>query len=780
MNITMRTRYLSVITADAPLPDPEDPGGTALWSESFEGGLDGEVASTATTTADSASGSGTLTHSDTWSLDGSPSLSIAGTASHYLRKESASHDEHYASFYYHHNVIPGETAYIYQLYAADGTTVALRVGITAAGLVYLQDSTTGTGAADDLSPALTVGQYYRFDLTAGHGAAQLSIFNEAAINETGTTLDWDTLTITLTATAFSDEIIGLVNTLAAGGGGVSGNLVDEGFEGGSNTTAPTTSTTTADQVTGSGTLTHSTTYAAEGTIGLKVNGTTSHMCRWVKASRSNTYLSFYLRFVTAPGTNSAYLIQVQNGGNTGAAFQLGIETSGKLRIRDSNNGTGGALATAAAALSTNTNYRVDITAAGAGDLTMRYYTGANIDSTNTANAVETLTCTLTATNFADIQVGNVSTIGTAPTFYIDRFKADNTALPSPIGGAAAGPIGGYMERFKSDSGSMPAPLTIGENPPPSTFSPLLVPPPGKVLFGASTPVQGANGTTAAGLAEWVAAAGARPQILHFYKPTWNGVFTSGERAMLEPAGGERAIPFVNIKPGQGQTKAQIAAGGADAQLDSFIAGVKTYPHKVFVALWHEFDNDSHGTGNTFADYAAAWQYVVTYCRNHGLPRASLGGNVVWVFNQTGYSGNSGTAWADLIAMYPGDDYVDWIASDPYAHTGDTSFSDIVQEPSTGSTISYFNWARTLHPSKPFMLAEWGVDQNDLSDSQAAAFLNTVVDDLVTLYPNVKALVYWNSTAASGTYYIQNRALTKAAMATLVADTVFDLDISEAP
>ena len=203
-----------------------------MVSESFDGADDGIIPQTgvnATVSADSITGSGTITHSQTWSLDGGGSLGIAGTASHYLRWVHPSTAAHRAQFYYKHDDLPGETAYVYYLYAGNATTVALRIGVTALGEVYLQDSTTGTGAADDLSAALTVGSYYRFDLTANASTATLSIFDINTINNTTTATDWATLTCTLTATTFSDEALGLINTLASGGTVVTGNLVNEGF-----------------------------------------------------------------------------------------------------------------------------------------------------------------------------------------------------------------------------------------------------------------------------------------------------------------------------------------------------------------------------------------------------------------------------------------------------------------------------------------------------------------------------------------------------------------------
>ena len=73
--------------------------------------------------------------------------------------------------------------------------------------------------------------------------------------------------------------------------------------------------------------------------------------------------------------------------------------------------------------------------------------------------------------------------------------------------------------------------------------------------------------------------------------------------------------------------------------------------------------------------------------------------------------NDPSWWDDL---YPGDDVVDWIGLDSYVnaqpggyHYGD--FTDLMDRTTDKAKFpGFYDWATTRHPSKPIMVAEWGV------------------------------------------------------------------------
>jgi len=104
---------------------------------------------------------------------------------------------------------------------------------------------------------------------------------------------------------------------------------------------------------------------------------------------------------------------------------------------------------------------------------------------------------------------------------------------------------------------------------------------------------------------------------------------------------------------------------------------------------------------------------------------------------------------------PGDDVVDWIAEDPYIF-GDskdwwTDFSNAVNRKDTYTYPNwpgFYTWATVRFPTKPMMVAEWGVWESRANPGHKPYFYNTVGLE-IQLYPRVKALVYFDSPDAGG-------------------------------
>ena len=108
---------------------------------------------------------------------------------------------------------------------------------------------------------------------------------------------------------------------------------------------------------------------------------------------------------------------------------------------------------------------------------------------------------------------------------------------------------------------------------------------------------------------------------------------------------------------------------------------------------------------TAKDYAAMYRHVILRLRADGVT------NVV---NVLAYMGNekwmAQSWWKDL---YPGDDVVDWVGLDSYVsvepgyyHYGD--FGDLLDRQPTGGGLGFYDWSAKNHPSKPIMVAEWGM------------------------------------------------------------------------
>jgi hypothetical protein len=273
------------------------------------------------------------------------------------------------------------------------------------------------------------------------------------------------------------------------------------------------------------------------------------------------------------------------------------------------------------------------------------------------------------------------------------------------------------------------PQTVGL---PCAVSAILVPGCGAWLGASTAPLSGAldGAGYARGLSEYEAAAGNVPDILHFYK-TGNMSFpTSNEIAMAARPGVQRSLLYYNWKPNTSMSWGEIANGGADSAIATVAAGLKKYPHKVFLSIWHEPENDLNGGSRNEADYVAMFRHVVTQLRALGVT------NAVYVMNYMGFYG-----WAqNADALYPGDDVVDWIAYDPYGFAAQKDFGLLVNTPN-GGWPGFYSWATRKAPGKPLMLGEWGIDLK--VQPNAPAVLDGAAAVLQNQFPMVKALVYWN-------------------------------------
>jgi hypothetical protein len=56
---------------------------------------------------------------------------------------------------------------------------------------------------------------------------------------------------------------------------------------------------------------------------------------------------------------------------------------------------------------------------------------------------------------------------------------------------------------------------------------------------------------------------------------------------------------------------------------------------------------------------------------------------------------------------------------------------------------FYTWSTTNHPSKPIMLAEWGVESKTGDPNGKPAFF-TAAPSKLAAYPKVKAYLYWDA------------------------------------
>jgi beta-mannanase len=234
-------------------------------------------------------------------------------------------------------------------------------------------------------------------------------------------------------------------------------------------------------------------------------------------------------------------------------------------------------------------------------------------------------------------------------------------------------------------------------------------------------------------------------VAHFYKKSPELFPWSGEIARAHDPAHPRIL-LINWKPQGDRTWAQVAAGAVDTYIDKEAAYLKkNFTDKFFLAIHHEPEmdvNPAQGSGMTAKDYAAMFRHVVERLRGDGVT------NAVYVLNYLGTPNWGSQPWFN--DLYPGDDVVDWIAQDPYVIRGSepwwtTTFGSAVdrKQSSLPQWPGFYSWAKQYHPDRPIMLAEWGVDEQPSEpEGKAEFFRNQMVE--MQQYPNIKALVYWNS------------------------------------
>jgi hypothetical protein len=353
---------------------------------------------------------------------------------------------------------------------------------------------------------------------------------------------------------------------------------------------------------------------------------------------------------------------------------------------------------------------------------------------------------------------------------VNAMRADQTVSNLAISRASTSGLAIYSQegaQYVFDQTGYFTGAPVQETAPlPCSVTALLVPTCG-AWFGASTVPPNQDRTSSGyltGLNQYEAAVGNTPDIIHFYK-TGAQVFPNAQEvAMSQRPGKQRSLLYYNWKPSTAISWRDIANGGADREIETVANGLKKYPHKLFLTIWHEPENDVNNNGRTTADYAAMYRYVVLKLRSLGVT------NAVYVMNYMGYYG-----WADMFdELWPGDDVVDWIAYDPYSAAVHKDFGIFLNTPNK-SFPGFYSWATAKAPGKPLMLGEWGFDLPN--SPNAPAILDGAVPIIQSQFPMLKAFVYWNDDV--GTFKVrldQTSALGQAytaAYARLAANPYFN-------
>jgi hypothetical protein len=209
----------------------------------------------------------------------------------------------------------------------------------------------------------------------------------------------------------------------------------------------------------------------------------------------------------------------------------------------------------------------------------------------------------------------------------------------------------------------------------------------------------------------------------------------------------------------------ILEGKWDAYIDAWADGARQFGHPMMVSFaneangnWFPWSGWYYGAGKTLVEPGApeplptpppkwappvpvpyqgpemfkkAYRYVVDRVRARGAR------NVLWVFHAMNYSIPQ-EYWNMVQQYYPGSDYVDWIGLSVYGQ----QYEDDRWSP----FLPLLEWplaeVSRLDPSKPLMLAEWGVGEF-LGKGSKAAFVAEAFETMRVRFPQVKAAVFWH-------------------------------------
>ncbi|MES2397105.1 MAG: glycosyl hydrolase [Bacteroidota bacterium] len=185
---------------------------------------------------------------------------------------------------------------------------------------------------------------------------------------------------------------------------------------------------------------------------------------------------------------------------------------------------------------------------------------------------------------------------------------------------------------------------------------------------------------------------------------------------------------------------QLTTGFFDAYIDTFADKVRLYSDTILIRLFHEFDGNWYPWATAVNnqdpnDLILAFRYIVDRFRARGTT------NVKWIWSpNSSPSPNAAYNW--LVNAYPGDNYVDIVATSIYNHSLQgvppwRSFRSVLAE-------SYY-YLTNYFPNKPFFICETACRERyatEFSGSQTKAEWICQMDkDLQSYFSKTRALIF---------------------------------------
>jgi len=239
-----------------------------------------------------------------------------------------------------------------------------------------------------------------------------------------------------------------------------------------------------------------------------------------------------------------------------------------------------------------------------------------------------------------------------------------------------------------------------------------------------------------------AALGRKVDIVPWYQ-AWGSPNNSAFRAdKIRWVHEHGAIPMItwepwNTKNGVNQPEyslRQIAAGKHDSYIRGWARAAARLDGPLCLRFAHEMNGNWYPwaagvNGNSAADYIKAWRHV------HAIFEAAGADNVQWVWSPNrDYPGAT-----PLDALYPGDEYVDWVGIDGYNFGTE---KDGQSWRSFNETFKATYDIVTALSARPVMIGETGSTE---AGGDKAAWIREGLspENLATNFPRLRAVIYFN-------------------------------------
>jgi hypothetical protein len=241
------------------------------------------------------------------------------------------------------------------------------------------------------------------------------------------------------------------------------------------------------------------------------------------------------------------------------------------------------------------------------------------------------------------------------------------------------------------------------------------------------------------------------------------------------AWGRGVYSFVSWSPGY--TIAQVNSGAYDSCFKGVAQRFKSFGHPVWLRLWWEFNGSwfpwSYDPSNPSA-FISAWQRVVNIFKSVGATNTMF----VWAPDE-GYFSSSKTLQQN---GYPGDAYVDWVASDDYNwdrsnawctwHAGWCDFWEIFHHDATGTSANGVEVS--FRGRKPYVVAETGSVEDPNNATHKGQWMQTMDSSIKSDFPNLRMLLYsdYDRTSTGTNWRIDTSSSSLAGFKQLAQDPYF--------